>query len=252
MPQSTRSRGLIFLTLKIVVCLAVLLMLDNLASAAPQFKSPGHAKRWMKTYYLKPAPEEVPDVIRYMGDSGVLDNKNAVSPIFGFLSGVFQQNPEQVDDIVESLGSLQEHHLGMVVFGLWYSGLADSRERVEAIFAEHPALAQQFDFLTKNDPRPLVELPLEKGAWILDAMWGQFMATGSPEIVRSTISTLAWLQEGEGSEKHQVALAARGSLVTQARQHRKVRDVIKAEYAKQSPEVQGTLKEIMKMARKKK
>ena len=237
---------------KIVGIALALLFLASPATAAPAFKSPAHVKRWMKTYYLKPSPGKVASAIRYMSASGILDKKNSISPVFGFLSGVFQQNPDKVNAIIRSLDGLKEHHLGVVVFGLWYSGLDDARKKVEALFARHPQLAKNFAFLTKNDPRPLVELPLEKGEWILDALWGQFMATGSPGPVRRVISTLPWGQDKKEMGKYLVASAARFSLTANAGQHRKVREVIKAELPLQSDEVQAALKGILNKARKKK
>ncbi len=237
---------------KVVGSVLALMFLASPAIAAPGFKSPAHVKRWMKTYYQKPSPGIVATAIRYMSNSGVLDKKNAISPVFGFLSGVFQQNPDKVNAIIRSLDGLKEHHLGVVVFGLWYSGLDDAREKVQALFAEHPQLAKNFAFLTKNDPRPLIELPLEKGEWILDALWGQFMATGSPDPVRRVISTLPWGQDKKKMDKYLVASAARFSLTANAGQHRKVREIIKAELPFQSDEVQAALNGILNKARKKK
>lgn len=237
---------------KIVSFLLAFLFLASPAIAAPGFKSPAHVKRWMKTYYLNPSPGKVATAIRYMSAAGILDKKNAISPVFGFLSGVFQENPGRVNAIIRSLDGVKEHHLGVVVFGLWYSGLDDAREKVESLFAEHPQLAKNFAFLTKNDPRPLVELPLEKGEWILDALWGQFMATGSPDPVRRVISTLPWGQDKKEMSKYLVASAARFSLTANAGQHRKVREIIKAELPLQSDQVQAALNGILNKARKKK
>ncbi len=240
------------LVLKLAGCLVVSAILVNTAFAAPVFKSPAHAKRWLKTYYLKPRPERVPAAIKYMSASGMLDKKHAISPLFGFMSGVFQQNPGKVDAIVQHLDSLKERHLGVVVFGLWYSGLPDSQERVEALFARHPRLSKVFAFLTKNAPRPLTELPLEKGEWILDALWGQFMATGSPEPVRRVIASLDWLQDKKEMNKYFVASAARFSLTANAGQHRKVREIIAVELPLQSPAIQSILEDILSKAQKKK
>ena len=241
-----------FTGLKIIFGLIAVLIWVNTAQAAPGFKSPGHVKRWMKTYYLKPSPGKVATAIRYMSASGVLDKKNAISPVFGFLSGVFQQNPGRVNAIIRSLDGVKEQHLGVVVFGLWYSGLDDARERVDNLFSAHPQLAKNFAFLTKNDPRPLIELPLEKGEWILDALWGQFMATGSPAPVRRVISTLPWGQNKKEMEKYLVSSAARFSLTANAGQHRKVREIIKAELPLQSDGVQAALKQILKKSSRKK
>ena len=56
------------------------------------FKTPSDAKRWLKNYYRKPDPNRIPELVGFLSSSGMLDQKNAISPIFGFLSGVFHDN----------------------------------------------------------------------------------------------------------------------------------------------------------------
>ncbi|MBI1745815.1 MAG: hypothetical protein HYR55_04410 [Acidobacteria bacterium] len=55
--------------------------------ASASLQSQEDVAKWFTYYHQKPNPTKIPDAIKYMSQSGLLDNKNAVSPIFGFLAG---------------------------------------------------------------------------------------------------------------------------------------------------------------------
>lgn len=230
---------------RIASLVLVLGVLAGPALAAETFQTPSDVKRWLKHYYLKPDPERIPELVGYLSSSGMLDQKNAISPIFGFLSGVFHDNPTRVPGWVQTLDAIRERHLGVVVFGLWYSGLPDAKQQVEGIFSRHARLQKEFAFLRDNEPHQLAEIPLEQGQWILDALWGNFMATGSPEPVRRVISTLAWLDDKQDRKRYMVASSAKFSLATNLIQHRRVRQICKAELDTQSDAIAVPLKALL-------
>lgn len=229
----------------------MLVFMASPAQAAGSFKSASDAKRWLKHYYRKPDPNRIPELVGYLSASGVLDKKNAISPVFGFLSGVFHDNPDRVPGWVQTLDSLKERHLGVVVFGLWYSGLPDTKELVEGVFSRHERLQKEFAFLRDNEPHALVEIPLEQGQWILDALWGNFMATGSSAPVKRVISTLAWLADKKERSKYMVASSAKFSLATNLAQHPRVRQICRAELASQPEEIAGPLQVLLEPKKEK-
>jgi hypothetical protein len=118
----------------------VMLVAMQSTLAGAEFKSQDEFGRWLTYYYENPEPNRIPDAIKFMSQDGTLDHNDAISPIFGFLSGVFRDNPEKIGTWLKEMRSLKENHLRVVVLGLWYSGLPDSKSRVTAFLEKHPNL----------------------------------------------------------------------------------------------------------------
>jgi hypothetical protein len=178
------------------------------------FQSQDDFSKWMTFYYQKPDPARFPEAVEYMSESGLLDNENALAPSFGFLAGVFHDNPQQLEGWIKQLDSLNEPHLGVVVLGLWYANLPDSQKRVYAFLEKHQNLKQRFGYLYKGSPMPVEKIPLEQGAWVLDALWGNFMATGNKIPVQRIMTTLPWIDVKGDINRLLIGGAARWSLTS--------------------------------------
>ena len=228
----------------------VMLMATHSAFAKSEFKSQEDFSRWLTFYYENPEPKRIPDAVKYMSQSGVLDNNNAISPIFGFLSGVFRDNPEQINPWLKELRSLKEKHLRVVVLGLWYSGLPDSKSRVSALLDKHPKLKLDFSFINQGSPMTVEQIPLEQGPWVLDALWGKFMATGESAPVERIITTLPWLDIKGDTNRLRVGGSARWSLTSNAVQHKRVLEICEEATKTQSGEVAARLGEVIENAKK--
>ena len=220
------------------------------AIAAPAFQSQEELSSWFTFYYLKPEPNRVPDAIKYMSEAGVFDNRNAIPPMFGFLSGVFRDNPEKVSGLVNELSSLKEQDIGVVVLGLWYAALPDSQRAAYALINKHPQLKSQFEYLYKGTPIAIETIPLEQGPWVLDALWGRFMATGNSAAVEKIISALPWVDVAGDTARLMIGAAANWSLRSNAAQHNRVLEICEGAEKTQSVEIAAKLKAVIKEARK--
>lgn len=214
------------------------------------FQSQDDVSKWMMFYYQKPEPERVPEAMEYMSESALLDNENALAPTFGFLAGVFHDNPQRLDGWIKQLDSLKEPHLGVVMLGLWYANLPDSKKRVYAFLEDHPGLKQQFGYLYKGSPMPVEEIPLERGPWVLDALWGNFMATGNKAPVQRIMTTLPWIDVKGDVNRLLIGGAARWSLTSNAKQHERVMQFCEEDVRTQSKEVSAKLREVIANAKK--
>jgi hypothetical protein len=228
----------------------ILILFSGLASSETEFKSQEEFGKWLTYYYLKPEPENIVQAVRYMSESGFLENGKTYPPIFGFLAGVFKNNPSKIGSWVNDLSSLKDSSYGVVVLGVWYANISDSKEKVYAILEKRPALKEQFSYLYKGSPMEIRQIPLEQGSWVLDALWGNFMATGSTEPVARIMEALPWLDVKGETNKLLVAGAARWSLTSNAEQHKKVMAICESEIEKQPPAVQEKLKSVIAEAKK--
>ena len=233
-----------------LISLMLLFVIVAPAMAGTAFQSQEDFSQWLTFYYQKPEPDRVPDAIRYMSKSGVLDNDKAISPIFGFLSGTFRNNPEKMASWVSQVDSLKEQHLGVVVLGVWYAALPESQKTAYALLEKHPKLKPNFEFLYKGAPMTVEQIPLEQGPWVLDALWGKFMATGDGAPVERIISTLPWIDVKGDINRLLVGGAARWSLTSNAVQHKRVLEICEGAEKTQSTEVAVKLVEVIKNARK--
>jgi hypothetical protein len=228
----------------------ILILFSGFVSSETEFKSEEEFSKWLTYYYLDPEPENIVQAVRYMSESGFLDNGKAYPPIFGFLAGVFKKNPGKVSSWVNSLSSLNNSSYGVVVLGLWYANLPNSKERVYAILEKRPVLKEQFNYLYQGSPMEIQQIPLEQGPWVLDALWGNFMATGNAEPVARIMEALPWLDVKGETHKLLVAGAARWSLTSNAEQHKKVMAICESEIKTQPPAVQDKLKSVITEAKK--
>jgi len=228
----------------------VLFLTTNVAFARTEFKSQEKFSDWITFYYENPEPNRIPDAVEYMSKSGVLDKKNAISPIFGFLSGVFRKNPEKINSWLRDLRNLKENHFGVIILGLWYSGLPDSKSRASSLLDKHPKLKPEFGFVNQGSPITIEEIPLEQGPWVLDALWGEFMATGEEIPVQRIISALPWSDVKGDINRLMVGGSARWSLTSNAIQHKKVLEICEETVANQNSDIAIKLGEVINIAKK--
>ena len=230
--------------------LGLLLLAFLTASANAGFESRDELGNWFTYYYQDPEPSKIPEAIEYMSHSGWLYNKKSISPIFGFLAGGFANNPEQVPSWVGRLSELTDSQFGVVVLGLWYADLPDSQKRVYEILEKRPKLKDEFSFLFKGTPMPVEEIPLEQGAWVLDSLWGNFMATGSKTPVVRIMSALPWIDVKGDVNRLLIGGAAGWSLTSNAVQHPSVMKFCEEEVKPQPTEVAEKLREVIDNAKK--
>jgi hypothetical protein len=223
----------------------VLLFVTLTGTVNAGFQSQDDVSKWLTYYYLKPDPTSIPDAIEYMSRTSLLDEKNLIAPIFGFLAGGFKDNPDQTAAWVDRLGVIKESHLRVVVLGLWYANLPDSKNRVYAILDKHPSLKKEFGYLYQGSPMPVEEIPLEQGPWVLDALWGNFMATGSKTPVLRIAMALPWIDVKGDINRLLVGGAARWSLTSNAVQHQRVMQICEAEVGKQPKKIAKKLREVI-------
>lgn len=214
------------------------------------FQSQEDISKWLTFYYQTPDPARIPEAIEYMSQSGMLNKKNAIAPIFGFIAGAFKNNPDRVGEWVEMLNSVKEEHLGAVVLGLWYANLPESQALAYTMLDKHPSLNSEFAFLREGSPMSVEEIPLEQGPWVLDALWGNFLATGKKEPVERIMAALPWIDIKGNINKLMIGGAARWSLISNAVQHDRVFEFCQTSIATQPQDVIPKLREVLDNASK--
>ncbi len=213
-----------------------------------EFKTDDEASKWITYYYKNPEPNKLPQAVEYMSRKGWLAKKSAAPPIFGFLSGVFKDNPEKIDEWMKGFSELEEEHYGITILGLWYANLPESQEKVYEILSNNEAQKKSFNYLYSGTSMSVEDIPLEQGSWVLDALWGKFMATGKKAPVDRIMEALPWFNIKGDVNRLVIGGAARWSLSSNAIQHKLVLEYCEQSKVKKSAEISKHLEVIVQEA----
>lgn len=211
---------------KLVIILSVLIIFPLTIQAKSLFSSGKECSEWFMHYYINPEPDKIVPSVKYMNKSGMLDSEIARPSIFGFLAGVFRENPDKAFKWAKKLRTIKSSHYGVVVLGLWYANLPDSQKAVYEILDNDKNLDKDFEYLRNGTPLNIRDIPLKQGAWVLDALWGEFFATGKPEPIFRITEALPWVDTKGDINKLVIGGAAGWSLRSNAIQHDRVLEVL--------------------------
>lgn len=180
----------------------------------------------------------------------MLNNEGAIPPVIGFISGIFQDNPKSVSAWVAELSSLDDKYFGVVVLGLWYANLPTSQTQVYSFLETRPKLKSDYGSLYSGSPMVIESIPLEQGPWVLDALWGKFMATGRDEPVERIITALPWRDIKGDLNRLMVGGSAKWSLTSNAIQHPRVLQICEKSLKFHNSEDTEKLREVIEAAKK--
>lgn len=233
-----------------VLLLACVLVNFPVLAVEENFTDANALGRWITYYYSKPEPERVAEAIRAASSQGFIENGKNAPPFIGFIAGVMSKNPSMAQSLAEQLTSLPEADQPMLVLGVWYSAYPDAKPLLERLKKSMPTHEEMINHLLANGRPGLLDLPLEQGPWVLDALWGNFMATGDDAPVVRILSALPWINVRGDVSRLLVGGAARWSLISNAIQHKTVMATCRKELANQPKEVSEVLREVIAEAEK--
>ncbi len=229
---------------------AIALMCSSVSGATESFSDANDLGSWITYYYSKPEPRRVADAIHAASSHGFMKNGQKAPPFIGFIAGVVSKNPSMAQSLAERLTSLPEVDQTVLILGVWYSAYPEAKPLLERLTKSMPKHKEMIDHLLANDRPSLLELPLEQGSWVLDALWGYFMATGDHAPVARIISALPWVNVRGNVSRLLVGGAARWSLISNAIQHKPVMAACRKELTSQPKEVTEVLREVIAEAEK--
>jgi hypothetical protein len=219
-------------------------------AAEGDFSDANSLGHWITYYYSKPEPQRVAEAIRAASSQGFTKDGQKAPPFIGFIAGVMSKSPSMAESLAEQLTSLPDVDQPVLILGIWYSAYPDAKPLLERLRKSMPKHKEMIDHLLANGRPGLLDLPLEQGPWVLDALWGNFMATGDDAPVVRIISALPWINVRGDVSRLLVGGAARWSLISNAIQHKPVMAACKKELASQPKDVADVLREVIAEAEK--
>lgn len=233
-----------------VLALLVAVACSHALAAEDDFSDAEALGGWITYYYKSPEPHRVADAMLAASAQGFANGGERAPAFFGFLAGVISKNPAMAEELAQALSALPEADQPILILGIWYSDLSDPSPLLQQLRKTMPGHAAMIDRLLTNGRLRLRDLPLEQGPWVLDALWGNFMATGDDAPVVRIISTLPWIEVRGDVTRLSVGGAARWSLISNAIQHEAVMAVCRREVTTQPKEVAVLLGEVIAEAEK--
>jgi hypothetical protein len=226
------------------------MLLQEGKTPAANFADAETLLRWITYYYTKPEPRLVAEAIRSVSNQGFVKEGQNSAPFIGFIAGVISKTPAMAEPLAEQLQSLPTVDQPMLILGIWYSSSPKATTLMEQLGKAMPEHQGMIDQLLASGRTSLLDFPLERGPWVLDALWGYFMATGDAEPVSRIISTLPWVNVRGDVSRLLIGGMARWSLTSNAIQHQPVMATCKKELDSQPPEVADVLREVIAAAEK--
>lgn len=221
------------LLLLVSLSLTTLLIIPAQAGSA-RAASARDWSQWLTHYYQAPQADQLVPAVFALSRSGYFEQAGQPATAIGFLSAVFAQNPEKVDDWMAAFRDLPVAHQRLVAAALWYSGLPDGGARLRTL-ARHsnPELRNDLHQLIAQGAAPVREAPVLSEA-SLNLQWGAFLATGESQHIVNALAAL-------GSGDSRLSTAARFSLAEKAAAHAKVYEICQTQLARQPAHVRDQL-----------
>lgn len=242
------------LRLRIVLLLPVLGLLTAIGAeaarpkAAPKaqpFTSAEHILRFIDGYRARPEPERLPEVVKAASSLGLFRDMEGAGVHVGFMAGVIAANPDKAEKLITAMFPIPPEDQVAIIRAIAYSGLPDWKALLGKFVERMPARSVLIERHLADKLPTLQNAPMEKGPVVLDANWGFYFATSSPEPVDRIIATLAWAKEENDIEKLTVAGMAKWTLANNASRDTDLLRHMKEQAAIRGKLVATTLKDII-------
>lgn len=159
-------------------------------SAAAQESSDDDAgsgeKDWLEFYYENPTPDRLVPQMKTWADDGTLDNDQAKPALIAFLSQVFRQNRDRIQEWYVALAGLNPDQMRVVHTAMLLSRTEEADKLMQERFGK--AYEEQ-----KQETSKILEMPLDKRD-TMDMLWGFYYATGSGEAIRRIVTTFRFFE----------------------------------------------------------
>jgi len=214
----------------------------------PEFTKSEQVLKWINDYRTDPEPDRLPDAVRAMGNLGLFRDLESAGVYIGFTAGVIGSNPERAERLVSKMFPMPPEDQVVLIRAVAYSGLPDWKALLQKFVERMPARMVLLRKYLYGDGKTLAELPIDDGAYVIDALWGYYFATGYREPIERIIGALALSEDKNDVEKLTIGSMAKWTLATNASREKELRDIMAEEMNNQPAVVRKPLREVIEAA----
>jgi hypothetical protein len=232
------------------VALSPALVSSPFAEDPPQqeFKKSEQILKWINDYRKEPEPNRLPEVFHAMGNLGVFRDLDSAGVYIGFIGGVIGSSPERAERLVSRMFPMPPEDQVVLIRAIAYSGLPDWKDLLQKFVERMPARMVLLRKYLYGDGKTLSDMPIDEGAYVLDALWGYYFATGYREPIERIVGALALSLDKNNVEKLTIGSMAKWTLATNASREKELLDILNEEMNRQSAEVRKPLREVIEAA----
>ena len=224
------------------VLIVISLLLGGISHAQEALKNVGEQ---MAHYYENPNSVPFVSWIRAASEAGAFEKPSARFPMMIFVSEVVKNNPDKGAQWCKELSSLPDANKAYVAWSFRNANIPAQNECIQSLFGLSEADRKKVLGAARH--APLARPPTNPND--LDMLWATFMATGSELAVNRIIDVLGRPspEKGEPGSIEMLLLkgAAKWSLSSNIRQHRRVAEITNARRAVESGPLRKELDEVI-------
>lgn len=216
-------------------------------SAGPEIKRSEQILKWINDYRHAPNPDELPDMVRAMGNFGLFRELESAGVYIGFIGGVIGSNPHRADRLVARMFPMPPEDQVVLIRAIAYSGLPDWKGLLGRFVERMPARMVLIRKYLYGDGKTLAELEPDE-AYVIDLLWGYYFATGAAEPIRRIVATLSWSTDKNSVDRLTIGSMSKWTLATNAARQKDLLDILHGEMNTQPLEVRRPLREVIEAA----
>ena len=230
---------------------ALCLVALPVAAAPPKaqpFPTPEAIQTWINGYRAKPVPQQLPAAVKRMAELGLYREIDNAGLYLGFAAGVIGANPDRAEALLARMFPLAPEDQIAVVRAIAWSGLPNWKELLGKFVERMPARRVLIERHLFDKLPTLMTLPLDESPAGIDALWGYYYATGSPEPVRRLITALAWSADENSVDKLTAGNMAKLTLAINASRDVDLLFILKREVIHQKKDTARPLGDVIEAA----
>jgi len=204
--------------------------------------------RFINDYRDNKQPERVPDAMAAMVRLNLLRDPEQAGIYVGVLAGVIADNQTQSDQLISDMFPLPPREQVVLIKAIAFSGLPEWKDLLGKFAERMPARKVLLKKYLYGGGKTLAEQSPSDGPFVLDALWGNYFATGSWEPAQKIISGLPLIRDENDVEKRTVGAMVKWTLATNATRDKNLLDLAKAEMNYQPADVRRELREVIEAA----
>ncbi len=215
---------------------------------AQRFTKPAHILKFINDYREQKHPELVSEAVHAMVKLDLLSDPEKAGIYTGFLAGVIGENQTSAETMISSVFPLPPREQVVLIKAIAFSGLPEWKRLLSDFSERMPARKLLIKKYLYGDGKTLDELDPKDGPFVLDALWGNYFATGSWVPAQRIIGALALFQEQNDVEQRTIGAMVKWTLARNALHDKNLLDLAKSEMNHQPEAIRRDLREVIEAA----
>ena len=195
------------------------------------------AQDWLEHYYQNPQPDRLGASVQALSREGYFEKPGHIALSIGFLSTVFAQNPEKIDQWLLEFNGLPLAHHRLIAVALWQAGHPIGAELLKTL-GDYSPVREAIQSLANMPSGTVADTDVLTPA-SMNLQWGAFLATGEDCYVTNILAAI-----GQGNET--LDQTARSSLTKNATAHPRLIAICQAQLTGQSVSARPALRSVLR------